>query len=178
MGQVEATGIVESAGRELFFYTDWCYNVPEWFSAVKKTKILRLPNSIGLGKITYYVGTILGREMEWEAHSVEWKENEVWKMKASTGMTAKMNMYMKFRFEDAGVGRTKVTGSMGFQSPYPVIGLLIDRFYLRKEAQRLVNSGIEGLKRLAAERKIPLMASQFEKRKTDHPGYSVSQIIV
>lgn len=176
LGQVEASAIIEADRRELFCYTDWCYNVPEWFSAIRKTRILKLPNSNGLGKITYYNGTILGRQLEWESQLVEWKENEFWKMKAFKGMTAKMNMYMKLLFEDAGAGGTKVTGLVGFRAPYPIIGPLIDRFYLRNEAQRLVNVAIGGLKCLAAEHKIPSVASQLEKRKVDHPGYTGPQV--
>lgn len=176
MYQVEASAILEASSRELFMYTEWCYNVPEWFPGITKTRILKLPNSDGLGKITHYEGTIFGREMEWNAQSVELKENEFWKMKASTGMPAKMNMYLLFQFEENGVGWTRIRGAMGFRAPYPIIGPLIDRFYLRKEAQRMVNMAVDGVKAAVAEHRIPSVISQFEKRKTDHPGYSMSEI--
>jgi uncharacterized membrane protein len=171
MGQVEASGIVEAGRRELFYYTDWCYNVPEWFEPVKKTQILQLPDSAGLGKVTHYTGTLLGRDMEWEARSVEWKEDESWMMRASQGMPAKMNMQLRFRFEAVGADKTKVTCSIGYQALYPLLGALIDRFYLRKEAMRLAHLAIEGVKRAVEERRVQPVDVAFEKRRTDHPGY-------
>lgn len=173
---VEASAILEEDRRELFMYTDWCYNVPEWFQGITEARILRLPDSNGLGKITRYKGTIFGREMEWDAQSVEWKEDNIWKMMASTGLPAKMNMFLLFQFEDIGVGRTRVRGAMGFHAPYPIIGALMDRFYLRSEAQRMVTDAVEGVKQAAVEHRIPSANSQLEKRKTDHLGYSDSQI--
>jgi hypothetical protein len=69
VGQVEASAVVEAERRELFLFTDWCYNLPDWFPAIKNAWIVRLPNSAGLGKITHYIGTIMGREMEWGGHN-------------------------------------------------------------------------------------------------------------
>ncbi|HZW57488.1 MAG TPA: hypothetical protein VFF30_14465 [Nitrososphaerales archaeon] len=172
MGYAEASRIVDAERRDLFHYSDWCYNVPEWISAIRKTWIVRLPNSAGLGKITYYIGTIMGREMEWQAQSGVWRENEFWMMKASTVMPAKMNMHLKLRFETVGEGMTKAMCVMGFRTPYPLIGPFIDRFYLRKEAQRLVNIAVEGLKQVADQHMVPPVELQFERRKADHPGYT------
>ncbi len=171
MGQVEASGIVAAGRRELFHYTDWCYNVPEWFEPVRKTQILQLPDSAGVGKVTRYVGTLLGRAMEWEAQSAEWKEDEVWMMKASRGMPAKMNMQLRFRFETAEPGETKVTCWVGYRAPYPLLGPIMDRFYLRKEALRLAHLAIEGLKRAADQRRVRSVEEEVEKRRADHPGY-------
>ncbi len=50
MGHVEASGIVAAGRREPFYYTDWCYNVPEWFEPVRKTRIEELPDSAGMGE--------------------------------------------------------------------------------------------------------------------------------
>jgi uncharacterized membrane protein len=173
MAQVEASGIVGAGRRELFYYTDWCYNVPEWFEPVRKTRILRLPDSAGMGKITHYTGTLLGRDMEWEARSAEWKEDETWMMKASEGMPAKMNMQLRFRFEAVGSDKTKVTCWVGYHAPYPLLGAVIDRFYLRKEATRLAHLAIAGMKRVAKQRLVRPVEAEFEKRKADHPGYGM-----
>ncbi len=171
--RAEASGIVEADGRDLFHFTDWCYNVPTWFLPVRKTWITELPDSAGLGKVTHYVGHLMGREMEWEAESVEWKENELWMMRAITGPPARMNMQLELRFEAAGPGKTRVTCAVGYRVPYPLIGSLIDRFYLRHEARRLANDAIEGMKRAADRRKVPPVAVQLEKREADHPGYTI-----
>lgn len=176
MAQVRASVIVNADRRELFLFTDWCYNLPEWFPAIRKARIVKLPNSDGLGKITHYNGTIMGREMEWEAHSIKYEEDEPFMMKASNGTPAKFNMQLEVRFESLGIRRTKATGIFGFHAPYPLIGPLIDRFYVRKEAQRLINSAIDGIKNAVDQNKIPSVNLQFENRKADHPGYSISQI--
>ena len=170
-GQVEASGIVDAGRRELFYYTDWCYNVPEWFEPVRETKILKLPGPTGIGKVTHYAGMLLGREMEWEARSVEWTEDEIWMMKASRGIPAKMNMQIRFRFETAEAGRTKVICRVGYHAPYPLVGAAIDRIYLRKEALRLANLAIVGMKRVAEQHRVQPLEVEFEKRKADHPGY-------
>lgn len=171
MGQVEASGIVGAGRRELFYYTDWCYNVPEWFEPVRTTQILRLPDASGMGKVTHYAGTLLGRDMEWEAQSAEWMQDEVWMMKASRGMPAKMNMQLRFRFEAVGADETKVTCRVGYHAPYPVLGSIIDRFYLRKEALRLAQLAIEGMKRVAEQGRVLPLDLELENRKEDHPGY-------
>lgn len=176
MPHIEYSVIANANTRELFLFTDWCYNLPEWFPAIRKAWILKLPNSDGLGKITHYIGTMMGREMEWEAHSVQWKENELFMMRASKGMPAKFNMELKIRFESVGSGRTKVTGIFGFRTPYPLVGPLIDRLYVRKEAQQLLNSAINGVKSIADQHEIPPVDRQFEMRKADHSGYSMSEI--
>lgn len=171
MGQVEASGIVEAGRRELFYYTDWCYNVPEWFEPVRKTRILELPDLAGRGKVTQYAGTLLGRDMEWEARSAEWKEDEIWTMRASRGMPARMKMQIQFRFNAAETGKTKVTCVVGYRAPYPVLGVVIDRILLRKEAVRLANLAVQGMQRMAALHRVRPVAEEFEKRKADHPGY-------
>lgn len=173
MGRVESSGIVKTRRDALFWFTDWCYNVPEWFSAISKTWIVRLPDSNGLGKITHYVGRMMGKDMEWEARSVEWKENDYWMMKASSGAPGRMNMYLSVRFRDEGVGETRVTVVMGYKIPYPIIGPLMDRFYVQKEAHRLVNIAIEGMQRAAYERRIPPISLQLERRKINRPDYAV-----
>ncbi len=171
MGHVDASGIVEAGRRELFYYTDWCYNVPEWFEPVRKTQILQLPDSAGRGKVTHYIGTLLGRDMEWNAESAEWKEDEIWMMAASRGMPAKMHMRIRFRFETVDAAKTRVTCEVGYHAPYPLVGALIDRFYLRKEALRLANLAVAGIKRVAEQGRIRPLEAELEKRKADHPGY-------
>lgn len=176
MGQVEASGIVDADRRELFLFTDWCYNLPEWFPAIKKAWIVRLPNSDGSGKVTHYLGTIMGEEMEWEGQSVEWKENEIWMMRAFKGKPAKLTMWIKFVFEPAVEGKTKVTGFLGYGAPYLLIGPLIDQFYIRREAMRLIKVAIEGMKIAADQGKIPSVELQFEKRKADRLDYALPSI--
>ncbi len=174
MSEVESTGIVEAGKRELFYYTDWCYNVPDWFVPVRKTEILQLPDASGMGKLTHYAGRLLGRDMEWDAQSVEWKEDELWSMRASQGMPAKMGMQIRLRFETVKPGQTKVTCRVGYHVPYPLVGAIIDRFYVRKEATRLARLAIEGIQQAAREHRVPPVEAEFRNRKADHPGYGAS----
>ena len=177
MSQVEASGIVEAGRRELFYYTDWCYNVPEWFEPVRETRILQLPDSSGMGKVTHYAGTLLGRDMEWEGRSAEWKEDEAWTMKAFRGMPAKMNMRIRMRFEAIEPTRTRVTCSVGYHAPYLLLGVLIDRFYLKKEATRMTQLAIGGIQRRAQQHRVRTVEEAFEKRKADHPGYGMESAV-
>ncbi len=173
MGQVEASGTVAAGRPELFFYTDWCYNVPEWFAPVRKTRILRLPDAAGNGKVTRYNGTLLGRDMEWEARSGEWRNGETWTMKASEGTPAKMNMQIRFRFEDVAADKTRVTCSVGYHAPYPLLGALIDRLMMRKDALRLAHLAIQGIQAVAEKGRVQPVEVESEKRRLDHPGYGV-----
>ncbi len=173
MGQVEASGVVEAGRRELFYYTDWCYNVPEWFEPVRRTQILRLPDAAGMGKVTHYAGTLLGRDMEWEARSADWSEDETWSMRACEGMPAKMNLGLRLRFEAVDAGRTRVTCGISYHAPYPLLGAIIDRFYLRREAVRLANLAVRGLQRVGQKHRVRSIEAEFEERKRDHPGYAM-----
>jgi uncharacterized membrane protein len=172
LGRAEATAVVESPFADLFNFTDWCYNDPKWAPSIRKAWIVKLPNSDGLGKISHYVGNVKGRDMEWDGELVLWRENELWSMKAKTGLLAKMNMQNVMRFERVGTSRTKVTCTITFRSPYPLVGLFIDRFYLQGQAKQLAINAVEGMKRAASQRLIPATADQMEARKVDHPGYS------
>ncbi len=174
MGRVEASGIVDSDRVDLFHFTDWCYNAPEWFPSIRKVWIIKLPDSAGLGKVAHYVGDWKGGEMEWEAESVEWRENELRIMRAISGLPARMNMQLEWRYDAAGPGKTRVTCAFKCRVPYPLIGLLMERFYILPEAQRQVNDAIEGMKKAADQHKVPPVDSQLEKRKADYPGYAIA----
>ncbi len=172
MSRVEASGIVDADRAILFHFTDWCYNAPEWFPSIKKVWIIKLPDSAGLGKVAQYVGNWMGREIEWKAESVGWKENELRIMRPISGLPARMNMQMEWRYGAAGPGKTKVTCVFEYRVPYPLIGSLIDWLLIRREAQRQVNGAIEGMKKAANQNKVPPLDLQFERRRMDHPGYA------
>src|ERR1700730_4735165 len=135
MSRVEASGIVDVDRVELFHFTDWCYNAPEWFPSIRKAWIIKLPDSTGLGKHARYVGNWMGREIEWEAESVEWKENERRVMRPISGLPARMNMRMEWRYDAAGRGETRVNCVFEYRVPYSLIGWLIDRLFIRREDQ-------------------------------------------
>ena len=82
-------------------------------------------------------------------------------------------MQLELRFEAIGPSKTRVTCIFGYRVPYPLIGLLFDRLYLQREAQRLVNAAIEGMKRVAIQHEVPPVDLQLEKRKIDHLGYTI-----
>lgn len=155
MGQAESTGIVEADTEDLFHFTDWCYNDPEWAPSIKKAWIKVLPERSGLGKVSHYVGTLMGQEAEWEGKLVEWKPKEVWAMKAISGRPAKMEMQNKMRFEDLGSGKTRVTCTISYGVPYPIVGPILDRFYLHRRAKEHTDRAIEGMRRAAELDKIP-----------------------
>jgi uncharacterized membrane protein len=147
-----------------------------WYRYKCVAKILKLPERDGSGKVAHYVGRPLGPIMEWEAESGEWKQNEVRVMKAISGLPSKMKMRIKFRYQDAGSNKTKVTCTLEYRVPYPLIGYLIDRIYLRPRSRKFVRNAIEGMKKIADQKVIPPIELQLEERKLDHPGYSVSEI--
>jgi uncharacterized membrane protein len=171
LSRVEASGIVEADVEDLFHFTDWCYNDPLWAPSIRKAWITKLPDPTGLGKVSHYVGTIMGREAEWEGESTKWKPNELWGMKAINGPPAKMRMQNEMQFERLGPGRTKVTCIVEYQTRYPVIGPILDRLYLRAKARVHAQNAIEGMKKAADQHRVPSLRLQLEERKLDHPGY-------
>jgi hypothetical protein len=92
-------------------------------------------------------------------------------MRAITGPPAKMKMENEMKFESLGPGRTKVTCVVEYHVSYPLIGPLLDRFYLRKRAQTHAENAVRGMQGAANRRAIPPTRTQFEKRVLDHPGY-------
>lgn len=176
MGSVEESVIVAASRRDLYHFADWCYNLPQWFPAIKKARILTLPDSNGLGKVTHYVGKMMGRKMEWEAESTEWKEDVSFTMNAFSGFPSKMNMQFNLLFEDAGEGRVRVTGILGFRAALPLIGRIIEFLFVRREAERMLQGAISGLARVAKESRIPSLREQFDRRAADHPGYDAGTL--
>jgi uncharacterized membrane protein len=171
VGHVEATETVEAPREEVFHFTDWCYDDPEWAPFITKAWIVKLPGPDGLAMISHYAGRVMGRELEWEGESVKWRRNEFWTRKALSGPLAKMSMQMEMRFETAGT-ETKVTSRIDYKVPYPLAGWLIDRLYMRRQARKMVNDVVDGIKKAVMERRIPTLQVQLEKRKVDHPGYN------
>lgn len=172
MSRVQATGTVDSPLKEIFHFSDWCYNDPIWASSIKKASVTKLPNPDGTGMVSHYVGNILGRDLEWDGESIQWNLDESWTRRATTGLPARMNMQVKLKFRSLGPGKTEVTSSIEYHVPYPLVGWLVDRFFARRRVQEMADNAINGLKKVGAERKIPPLDEQLAKRKSDHPGYS------
>jgi len=170
VGHVEATEIVDAPREDVFHFTDWCYDDPKWAPFITKAWIVKLPGPDGLSMVGHYAGKVMGRELEWEGESVKWRRSELWARKALSGPFAKMGMQMEMRFETAGTG-TKVTSRIDYRVPYPLAGWLIDRLYMRRQARKMANAAVEGIKKAAMEGRIPTLQVQLEKRKVDHPGY-------
>ncbi len=171
MGRVEATETVEAPREDVFHFTDWCYDDPEWARFISKAWIVRLPGPNGLGMVSHYVGKVMGRELEWEGELVKWRRNELWARKALSGPFAKMNMQMELRFEQAGTGQTEVTSRIDYRVLYPLAGWLIDKLYVHRLARKMATDAVRGIKKAAMEGIIPTIHAQMEKRKVDHPGY-------
>ncbi len=174
MGQAEDTEVVDAAVEDIFHFSDWCYNDPVWAPSVREARITRLPGPDGTGMVSHYVGKIMGREIEWDGESTKWRENEVWVRKASTGFPAKMKMSIEMRFEPLGPHTTRVTSKIGYRVPYPLLGWLMDRFFVHREAQRMATNAVQGLKKIAMGGGIPSVQAQLEQRKLDHPGYKAT----
>lgn len=171
MGQAEADEIVEAAVESIFHFSDWCYNDTIWAPSIRKAWITRLPGPDGTGMVSHYVGKVVGREMEWDGESISWRENELWARRAITGLPAKMRMSMEMRFEPIGPRETKVTSKIQYKVPYPLVGWLMDRFYVHREVQKMATDAVRGLREASINGRIPPVQAQQEKRKEDHPGY-------
>jgi len=172
LGHVEATETVEAPREDVFHFTDWCYDDPEWASFISRAWIVKLPGHDGLGMVGHYVGKVMGRELEWEGESVKWRRNEFWARKALSGPFAKTSMQMEMRFEPVTPAWTKVTSSIDYRVPYPLAGWIIDRLYMRRQARKMATDAVEGIKKAAIEGRVPTLQQQLEKRKGDHPGYN------
>jgi uncharacterized membrane protein len=170
LGHVEATETVEAPREDVFHFTDWCYDDPKWARFINKAWIVKLPGADGLGMVSHYAGKVMGRKLEWEGELVKWKRSELWARKALSGPFARMRMQMEMRFETAGTG-TKVTSRIDYKVPYPLAGWLIDKLYMRRQARKMANDAVEGIKKAAMEGRIQPLQVQLEKRKVDHPGY-------
>jgi len=174
LGQAQATGTVDSAIGDLFPFSDWCYNDPNWAQSVRKAWITRLPDSDGTGMVSHYVGKLVGREMEWDGESIKWRRNELWTRRAISGLPAKMKMQIEMGFEALGPHQTKLTCRIEYRVPYPIVGWFMDRLYVRPEVQGMATNAVEGLKKVASEGGILPVSIQMEKRKKDHPGYQAT----
>ena len=171
MSRVEMVRAVDTPVEDVFHFTEWCYNNPEWIPFVRKAWITRLPGPDGLGEETHYVGEMMGKEETWEATSTKFETNTLWAMKATAGSPAKMNMGAEGRFREVGPRKTEVRIAISYDVPYPLVGWLLDRFYVRREVRKMVEEMVEGIGRAAAQNRIPSLAIQLKKREEDYPGY-------
>jgi len=174
MSKIEASGTVQAGRREVFHFTDWCYNDSLYDPNVKEARIVKLPDSDGLGKVTSYSGEMMGCKVEWEGESVAWKENELWAMRANKGLPARLRMETEMRFEESGHNETEVAISIQYEAPYSILGRLLDALFLRREVHRMAINTIEGLKKAAVEGRIPPLVLQAVKREADLHGRAVS----
>lgn len=174
MSRVKAMRIVDAPIEDVFNFTDWCYNNPEWVPFIHKSWIITLPHPDGLGKIIHYVGEMMARKLEWEARSVKFESNRHWGLKAVSRLPAKMNMESDMQFEALEPRKTRITLTMQYRVPYPLIGWFIDRFFIRRETQKMADAAAEGIQKMAINGRIPLLSAQMEKRKVDHPRYRPS----
>jgi len=172
MTRVEATGIVEASADDLFHFTEWCYNNTEWLPFISKAWIVKLPRPDGLGEVTRMQGTMMGRPMEWHGESIRHEPGRFWAMKATSGLPLKYRMQSAMRFMAVEPRRTQVTFAMEYTVPFPILGWLMDRFFVKKEARRMIQAAVEALRRLAEQGGIPRTHDQLERRKADYPGYS------
>ena len=169
MTRVEATATVDAPAEDLFHFTDWCYNTG-WLPFVAKSWIVTLPRPDGLGEVTGMRGTMMGREIEWDGELIRHEPGRLWARKAISGLPLKMRMQAEMRLAVVERRRTQVTFAMEYRVPYPILGWLMDRFYVQKEAHKMVQAAVKALRMLAAEGRIPSTPDQLEHRKADYPG--------
>jgi len=175
MSRVEMLRTVDAPVEDVFHFTEWCYNGPEWMPFVQKAWITELPGPDGLGGETHYVGEMMGKEETWEATSTKFEANTLWAGKATAGDPAKMNMGAEVRFREVEPGKTEVRIAMSYKVPYPVVGWFLDRFYVRRDVRKMIEGMVEGIERAAAQSRIPSLAIQLKKREEDHPGYQAQK---
>jgi len=170
MTRVEAMGIVEAPADDIFHFTDWCYNTG-WLPFIDQARILELPGPDGLGGVTGWKGTMMGRHIEWHGESIRHEQGRFWAMKATSGLPLKMRMQAEMQLHSIEPRRTRVTFAMEYAMPYSILGWLMDRFYVQRDARKMVQAAVEALRRLGAEGGIPPTPDQLERRKVDYPGY-------
>jgi hypothetical protein len=168
--RVKVSRMVEAERSDLFHFTDCCYNDSLYYPELRESTIVKLPNPEGTGKVSRFVGNMMGCRVEWEGESVAWKENEFWVMRGTKGLPATLHMQTEMRFGEAGPGKTDVTISIAYRAPYPILGRLLNALFLRREIRRMANGAIDGLKRAAAEGRIQSLASQRAEGQTDNAG--------
>ena len=150
MTRVEATGIVEAPADDLFHFTDWCYNTG-WTPFIAKAWIVKLPQSNGLGEVAGMRGMMMGRPIEWQGEVVRHEPGRLWARKAISGLPLKWRMRAEMQLHALEPRSTRVTFAMEYAMPYSIFGWLMDRFYMQKEARKMVQAAVEALGRLAAE---------------------------
>jgi hypothetical protein len=75
------------------------------------------------------------------------------------------------RFEPVETNQTRVTSRIDYRVPYPLVGWIVDKLYVGRQARKMATQAVEGIKKAAREGKILTLQEQMEKRKADHPGY-------
>ena len=137
MGRIERSIEIGGPPEKVWPMVFWD-RVQEWFNVIKKVERTSKGKD-GLGATAHVVAKAMGIKVEWDAKTIEWKENEkvAWR---STAGNFKMSSSMTFSPTKDG---TKVTFVMNYDLPYSVLGKIIDKLGVSREVSKSIDRGMK-----------------------------------
>ena len=149
MTRIEASILVPAPLEEVFQYaSDW-QRWSDWFEGVSDFR--PTTDKVRCDGARYaYKAHLLGLRMSVETEIKNFVEGRGWEGVARKGMPHRT----EWRFESGGA-HTHFTYVLEYQIPVPVVGSLLDRFFMKRQWRRLIAASLGNLRR------------HFEGRRTE-----------
>jgi carbon monoxide dehydrogenase subunit G len=98
----------------------------------------------GVGSTSHYVGKAGGSQAEWDMEITEFVKNK--KVSARTIGASKFKMKSSWTLEPTTKG-TQLTYSMDYELPYSILGKVVDKLSVGKDADRMAMQQLENVKK-------------------------------
>ena len=146
MFQAEHSIVIDAPAEKVFAYaSDW-RKWHEWFEGVSSFTPTTVTEK-GTGTRYAYKATVMGIRIPVEIEIHDYVENEGWNGVSTKGAPHKT----RWRFDTIG-NRTRFTYGLEGHLPVPVLGKLLDRFFLQSQWDKIIVKSLVNLKtKLQAE---------------------------
>ncbi len=142
MARIEKSIVINAPPEEVFAKFGDFEGWTEWSDPleVKITSKKRM----GVGVTFYSVGKLVGRRTETDAEVTEWIENERIDIRSTAGNVT----FFGSNIFKPGAGGTEYTIVVNYEMAYSLLGKILDKLKVSKDAEKIIESANQNLKNL------------------------------
>ncbi len=143
MGRIESSVVINASPEKVFAKISDFETAPEWNDSLKEHKITSEKRK-GVGVTFHTVSMMSGTRMESDAEVTEWIENERITFRSTAGNVT----FFGSNILKPVPGGTEHTMVGNYEMPYSILGKIIDKLMVSKEAEKSLESANQNLKNL------------------------------
>ncbi len=143
MARIEKSIVINAPPEEVFAKFGDFEGWSEWSDGLEEVKITSKKRK-GVGVTFHSGGMIGGRRTETDAEVTEWIENERIDIRSTAG---KVTFFGSNIFKPV-TGGTEYTIVVNYEMPYSILGKILDKLKVSKDAEKSLESANQNLKNL------------------------------